>query len=246
MNKLLENKFAIVTGGSKGIGEAIVNKFVEEGAFVVVLDTDINLIAAGSLIGRKRYLNAYKCDVSNYSEVKAVGEIIAKRYGSIDILVNNAGITDDSTLKNMTEEQFDSVMNVNAKGTYNCTRVFSKPMIENQCGTIINASSIVTRSGNFGQTNYVASKCLIEAMTKDMASTLGTKGVRVNVVAPGFTATAMTRKIPEAIGKTIINKIPLNRFADRFEIANVYLFLASDMSSYVNGAVIRADGGLRL
>jgi 3-oxoacyl-[acyl-carrier protein] reductase len=166
-----------------------------------------------------------------------------KDFGKIDILINNAGILRDATLLKMTEEQFDSVLDVNLKGVFNCTKAVAPFMIERGYGRIVQASSVVALYGNFGQTNYVASKSGIIGMTKVWARELGRKGITVNAVAPGFIATEMIESIPENIINAMKEKVPANRFGTVEDVANVYLFLASDEASFVNGAVISVDGG---
>lgn len=241
-----ENKVVVVTGGSRGIGKAAAILFAAEGASVIILsvnegvakDTVAEIESGG---GKASFM---KVDVANLKMVQAVGEEIMAKYSEVDVLVNNAGITKDSSLKNMTEEQFDSVISINLKGVFNCCKVFGLYMATRGRGVIINVSSIVVHYGNFGQTNYVASKAGVIGMTKTMARELGPKGVRVNAIAPGFVETEMLNKVPIHILNEIKDQIPLKRLADPEEIAATYLFLASDDAAYINGAVLNVDGGL--
>jgi len=238
MNELI-NKLAVVTGGFRGIGAKITHRFFLEGATVIVLDIRLNKkVSEGSRFAM------YECDVTNLADVLDVQETIVQKYGDVDILVNNAGIVSDSSMKKMSIEQFEKVISVNVKGALNCIKIFLPGMIEQQEGCIINASSVVADYGNFGQTNYVASKAMINGLTKSLAQELGKEGIRVNAVAPGFTKTNMTESIDENIKNKVKDKISLGRFADPSEIADAYLFLASDKATYITGTVLHVDGGL--
>ncbi len=246
--KRLENKVAIITGGAAGIGKAAVQKFVGEGAIVSIWDVNAEkgqqLVA--ELTGAGGRCDFRKVDVTNLQEVtQNIADLVAK-YGRIDVLVNNAGITRDATLMKMDESQFDQVINVNLKGAFNCAKAAGAVMVEQRSGVIINTSSVVAVYGNFGQTNYVASKSGIVGMTKVWARELGRKGVRVNAVAPGFIATEMVLTVPEKVLDTLKEKTPLGRLGDPMDIANAYCFLASDEAAYINGALIQVDGGLVL
>ena len=241
----LKNKVAIITGGLNGIGKATAIKFAHEGADIAIWDVlddkANNLIKDLVEIGVKAVF--YKI---NIAEAKAVHEgvlMVMTDFGKIDILINNAGILRDASLLKMTEDQFDTVIDVNLKGAFNCTKAVAPFMIANDYGRIIQASSIVALYGNFGQTNYVASKAGLIGMTKVWARELGRKGITVNAVAPGFIHTEMIESIPENVAKSLIEKVPCNRLGTVEEVANVYLFLASDEASFVNGAVISVDGG---
>jgi 3-oxoacyl-[acyl-carrier protein] reductase len=180
------------------------------------------------------------------SSIKAMVSAVYERCGKIDVLVNNAGIVADAQLKNMTEDQFDRVIDINLKGTYNCTKAVVDIMLEQQSGVILNASSIVGLSGNFGQTNYAASKFGVIGMVKTWARELGKRGIRANAVCPGFVATTIIDNIPDKVIQSLEAKVPLGRLAQPEEIANVYAFLASDEASYINGAVLEVSGGLTL
>jgi 3-oxoacyl-[acyl-carrier protein] reductase len=188
----------------------------------------------------------YQIDVRDPDSLAIMVEGVVARYGRIDCLVNNAGIVQDSTLKNMTEEQFDSVIEINLKGVYNCTKAVVDVMLKQSSGVILNASSIVGLYGNFGQTNYAASKFGVIGMVKTWARELGRKGIRANAVCPGFVSTPILGKIPEKVLKALEERVPLGRLAHPEEIANTFAFLASDEASYINGAVIEVSGGLTL
>lgn len=238
----LAGKVAVITGGQNGIGAAIAKKFSDEGATVVVGDilAGYGLMAAR---GTRGPIHWRTLDVTNQKGIGAFVEETLHLVGRIDILVNNAGITRDATLLKMTDEDFDAVIDVNLRGAFRMARAVVPYMIAQGSGVILNASSVVAR-GNFGQTNYAASKAAINAMTVAWARELGKKGIRVNAVAPGFTDTPMTAPLREAVKDRIIAQTPLGRFAAAEEIAAVYAFLASDDASYITGAVIPVDGGL--
>ena len=239
--KRLENKVAIITGGAAGIGAATAVKFSQEGAKVVIWDVDE---AKGKALAEKLNATFAKVNTANYAEVEAAAKSANDQFGRIDILINNAGITRDSTLKKMTAEQWQQVIDVNLTGVFYCTKVISEYMVANGWGRIVNASSVVGLYGNFGQTNYVATKSALIGMTKTLARELGKKGITVNAVAPGFIATEMVSAMPENVIETMKAKIPLARLGDPMEIANVYAFLASDEASYINGHTLSADGGM--
>ncbi len=241
----LKDKVAIITGGANGIGKATAIRFAQEGANIAVWDVQeekgaevIKLLIA---IGVKAIF--YKVNTADASMVQEAVAAVMQDFGKIDVLINNAGILRDATLLKMTEQQFDTVLDVNLKGVFNCTKAVAPFMIERGYGRIVQASSVVALYGNFGQTNYVASKAGIIGMTKVWSRELGRKGITVNAVAPGFIATEMIGSIPENIMKAMKEKVPANRLGTAEEVANVYLFLASDEAAFVNGAVISVDGG---
>ncbi|NLV89740.1 MAG: 3-oxoacyl-ACP reductase FabG [Tissierellia bacterium] len=244
----LLDKVAIITGGARGIGEATAKKFVKEGAKVVIADINEEDI--------ERTVNEIKemggqvagiyVDVTKMDSVNKMIEFTLEKFGKLDILVNNAGITMDSTLLKMTEDQWDKVIDVNLKGVYNCGQAAAKVMVDQGSGVILNASSVVGIYGNFGQTNYAATKWGVIGMTKTWAKELGRKGVRVNAVAPGFIATPMVKKMPEKVINMMKEKAPLQRLGEPEEIANAYAFLASDEASFVTGAVLEVTGGVVL
>jgi 3-oxoacyl-[acyl-carrier protein] reductase len=240
--KKLNNKVAIVTGGSRGIGKATVELFAAEGAHVAIWDIDRKSgeETANSIDGSVSF---QEVNTADHATVEKAAEELVKSQGKIDILINNAGILRDATLKKMTTEQWQQVIDVNLTGVFNCTQVVSKYMSENGYGRIVSAASVVGLYGNFGQSNYVATKAGVIGMTKVWARELGRKGITVNVVAPGFIETEMTKKIPVEVISSIQDRIPARRMGQPREIANAYLFLASEEASYVNGNVLSVDGG---
>jgi len=246
--KLLEGKTAIVTGAARGIGKAIALAFASEGANVAVTDLRID----DNALDVEKQINsmgvkgkAYASDASSFTDTEKVVNQIVADFGTVDILVNNAGITMDGLLLRMTEQQWDAVINVNLKSVFNFTKAAQRIMIKNQVGSIINMSSVVGVGGNAGQANYSASKAGIIGFTKSIAMELGSRNVRSNAIAPGFIITEMTNKLPEDVKKQWAEKIPLKRGGTPEEVAKVALFLASDLSSYVNGQVIGVCGGMR-
>ncbi|MBK8660474.1 MAG: 3-oxoacyl-ACP reductase FabG [Ignavibacteriales bacterium] len=241
--KRLDGKVAIITGGARGIGKAAALRFIEEGAKVVVWDVNEEL---GNQLVAELGENSFfvKVDVTDLdSTTEAAGKTVEK-FGTIDILINNAGITRDASLAKMTADQWKSVLDVNLTGVFNCTKSVMNFMIEKGYGKIINTSSIVGLYGNFGQSNYVATKSGIIGLTKVWARELGRKGICVNAVAPGFIATEMVGTIPEKVINMLVEKTPLGKLGSPVDIANAYLFLASPESDYVNGTVLSVDGGL--
>ena len=242
----LKDRIAVVTGGADGIGRATAMRFAQEGAVVVIWDmneekgkqTVAEINAAG---GKASFL---KVNTSNFAEVEAASKKVVEQYGKYEILINNAGITRDSTLKKMTPELWQQVIDVNLTGVFYCAKCAADIMTEQGWGRIFNASSVVALYGNFGQTNYVATKAGLIGMTKTMARELGKKGVTVNAVAPGFILTDMVRKMPEEVLKSMEDKVPVKRLGKPEEIAAAYAFLASDDAAYINGTVISVDGGM--
>ena len=245
MSKRLEGKVAIVTGGAQGIGLATVRKFVDEGAVVALCDVrQEGVDQAVHALSADGAVSGYVVDVTRRDQVDAMVSSVKKKHGHIDVLVNNAGITLDARLQKMTDEQFDKVVAVNLKGTYNCARAVVDTMVEQGSGVILNASSVVGIYGNFGQTNYAATKFGVIGFVKTWARELGPKGVRCNAVAPGFVATTILSTIPHKVLEQMTERVPLRRLGTPEDIANVYAFLASDEASYINGAVIEVAGGL--
>jgi 3-oxoacyl-[acyl-carrier protein] reductase len=245
MQRLL-NKVSIITGAAQGIGLATALKFAAEGAIVIVCDVrQTNVDAA---VDQCKALGAqavgYVMDVTNREMVDDVIEHVKRQFGRIDVLVNNAGITQDARLMKMTLEQFDRVIDVNLRGVFHCGQAVADQMVKQGNGVILNASSVVGIYGNFGQTNYAATKFGVIGFTKTWARELGPKGVRVNAVAPGFIQTPILSTIPEKVIKEMEERVPLHRLGKPEEIANVYAFLASDEASYVNGIVIEVAGGM--
>ncbi len=244
--KRLSGKICIVTGAAQGIGEATALKFAREGATVVVCDVRQDSVDA--VVARCQAEGAeatgFVMDVTQREMVDAVVAGVRERYGRIDVLVNNAGITQDARLQKMTLEQFDRVIDVNLRGVFHCAQAVADTMVAQGSGVILNASSVVGIYGNFGQTNYAATKFGVIGFTKTWSRELGPKGVRVNAVAPGFIATPILQTIPDKVLQEMEHKVPLRRLGQPKEIANVYAFLASDEASYINGAVIEVSGGM--
>lgn len=244
MSMRLKDKVAIITGAAKGIGFATAKRFAQEGAKVMIADVNPEAVkAAVDLIPGSE---AYVMNVTDRASIEAAVDQIMQRHGHIDILINNAGITQDARLVKMTEVQFDAVIDVNLKGVFNCTQLVVPHMLEAGKGAVVNASSVVGIYGNFGQTNYSATKFGVIGFTKTWARELGPKGIRVNAVCPGFIATEMVKAMPENILKDIERRSWLGRLGTPEEMANVYLFLASDEASYVNGVALEASGGISL
>lgn len=243
----LENKVALITGAARGIGFETAKKFIAEGATVIIADINGETVkASANELAKSGKAEGVVLDVTNFASVHQTVETLIQKYARIDILFNNAGITADATLVKMTEDQFDRVIAVNLKGVFNCTHAVAPYMIQNGYGRIINMSSIVAHAGNFGQTNYVATKAAVIGMTKTWARELGHKGINVNAIAPGFTLTDMVKSVPEKVLTSLAEKVPQRRLGEPQEIADTALFLASEEATYVNGAVICVDGGLTL
>lgn len=242
----LHNKVALITGAAAGIGFATADKFAREGAIVIVIDLKPDAVDAAvhRLQSEGAQVRGFAVDVTQRHDIDAMVTQVREAYGRIDVLVNNAGITMDARLVKMTEQQFDQVMNVNLKGVFHCTQAVVDTMIEQGSGVILNASSVVGLYGNFGQTNYAASKFGVIGFAKTWARELGPKGIRVNAVCPGFIATSILDTIPDKVLDGMKERVPLKRLGQPEEIANVYAFLASDEASYINGAVIEVSGGL--
>ncbi len=245
--KLLDGKTALVTGAARGIGKAIALKFAREGANVAFSDIALSEATAAleqELIALGVKAKAYASDASSFTDGEALVNEVLKDFGQIDALVNNAGITRDNLLMRMTEADWDLVININLKSVFNLTKAVQKVMLKQRFGSIINMSSVVGVAGNGGQSNYAASKAGIIGFTKSMALELGSRNIRCNAIAPGFIETEMTHKLPEEARNKWINDIPLKRPGTPDDVANVTVFLASDLSSYVNGQVINVCGGM--
>ncbi len=248
----LHQKVAIITGAANGIGFATAKKFVDEGAIVVICDMNAEQVnkavaeirAQITVAGAK--VEGYVMNVTDRASIDAVVEAVIKNHGRIDVLINNAGITKDARLVNMTEEQFDAVIDVNLKGVFNCTQAVVPHMLKAGKGSIVSASSVVGLYGNFGQTNYAATKFGVIGFTMTWARELGPKGIRVNAVCPGFVETSILASMPEDVLKGMQDRSWLRRLGRPEELANVYAFLASDESSYINGIALEASGGISL
>jgi 3-oxoacyl-[acyl-carrier protein] reductase len=238
---LLESKIAVITGGGRGIGKATAQLFTNEGATVIIAEFDE---VSGQSTANELGAHFIKTDISNEESVNALFNFVSSEFGQLDILVNNAGILADSTLKKLDPDSFDAVINVNLRGVYLCGRAAADIMIEQGSGVILNASSVVAHHGNFGQTNYVASKAGVIGITKVWARELGKDGIRVNAVAPGFIQTNMTAGMPKKVVDMMGEKVPLKRWGQPEDVANAYTFLASDEASYITGAVLNVDGGV--
>jgi 3-oxoacyl-[acyl-carrier protein] reductase len=244
----LQDKVAIVTGAGRGIGQATAVKFATEGARVVVCDLTPEWIEETVRLCKETRGDAfgYIADVRDVQALEAMVDTTVAKWGRVDCLVNNAGIVMDAQLKNMSEDQFDSVIEINLKGVFNCTKAVVNTMLAQQSGVILNASSIVGLYGNFGQSNYAASKFGVIGLVKTWARELGRKGIRANAVCPGFISTSIIGSIPDRVLAALEERVPLGRLGRPEEIANTFAFLASDEASYINGAVIEVSGGLTL
>ena len=246
---MLQGKCAVITGASRGIGKAIAIKFAKEGANVVLnyrnsekealeLKTELDKLGSNTLI--------IKADVSKFDEAEHLIKEAKNAFGRVDILVNNAGITKDTLIMRMKEEDFDDVININLKGSFNCLRAVSPIMVKQKEGKIINMSSVVGVVGNAGQVNYSASKAGLIGMTKSLAKEIGSKNINVNAIAPGFIDTDMTKVLSDEQKKNIISGVPLKRLGQVEDIANLAVFLASEKSNYITGQVIHVDGGMAM
>jgi 3-oxoacyl-[acyl-carrier protein] reductase len=242
----LKDKVALVTGGARGIGREIALLFAREGADIVI--GDVNQLEAektcAEITGLGRRAMGVTLDVTSFSKVDEAINKILDKFGKIDILVNNAGITKDGLLLRMSEPDWDAVIAVNLKGTFNCTKAASKVMIKQRSGKIINIASIIGIIGNPGQANYSASKAGIIALTKTSAKELASRNININAVAPGFIQTEMTAKLPEDLKQKMLSAIPLNKLGTPGDVANVCLFLASEDAAYITGQTIVVDGGM--
>jgi 3-oxoacyl-[acyl-carrier protein] reductase len=247
--KLLDKKVAVITGAARGIGKAIALKFASEGAdiaFTDLFDNEASQATAKELSEFGIKVKFYASNAANFAETHSVVEEIVADFGRIDILVNNAGITKDTALKRMTEEQWDAVIAVNLKSVFNFTKAVQAIMWKQASGSVINMSSVVGVSGNANQCNYSASKAGIIGFTKSAAKEMGLRGIRHNAIAPGFIITEMTDTLPDDVKKSWAEQIPLRRGGTPEDVANVAVFLASDLSSYVTGQVIHCCGGMNM
>jgi 3-oxoacyl-[acyl-carrier protein] reductase len=242
----LKGKVALVTGGARGIGKEIALRLATSGADIALVDVKREMAeeAAGEVGALGVTARAYGCDVSSYEAVAQLAETVAGDFDQVDILINNAGITRDRLLVRMTPEDWDSVVAVNLTGAFNFCKVFGPPMLKRREGDIVNIASVIGQMGNAGQVNYAASKAGVIGMTKALAKEFAGRGIRVNAIAPGFIRTAMTDALSEEVQSKMKEAIPLGRFGDPVDVANIILFLVSDLSGYVTGQVINCDGGM--
>ena len=246
---MLEGKIALVTGASRGIGRQIAKTLAAKGAFVIVnyngsaakAEEVVKEIQAAGGNGQ-----AVQCNVSDFESCKEMLDAVVKEHGHLDILVNNAGITRDNLLMKMSEEDFDAVIQTNLKGVFNCTRHIARQMLKQKGGRIINISSVSGVMGNAGQANYCASKAGVIGLTKSVARELGSRGITVNAIAPGFIDTEMTAVLPEDVKKAMGDQIPMKKFGKTEDVANLAAFLASDQAGYITGQVINVDGGMAM
>lgn len=246
--KSLKGKIAIITGGAKGIGYATAELFLQQGGSVVIWDIDAE---AGAAAVKHWQSESYdgrfdQVDTTKLSAVEQATQRVIDHYGQIDILINNAGITRDASMKKMNEQQWQQVLDVNLTGVFNCTKAITPHMVERRYGRIVNASSVVALYGNFGQTNYAATKAGVIGMTKVWAREFGPKGITVNAVAPGFIATDMVKTIPKEQLAALEDHTPLRRMGLPRDVAHAYLFLSSDEAGFITGTTLRVDGGLTM
>ncbi|XZL29196.1 3-oxoacyl-[acyl-carrier-protein] reductase [Clostridium perfringens] len=244
---MLKDKVAIVTGGTRGIGRAIALKLADKGANIVInyRNSDKEAEELKAILEEKGVkVLTLKCDISNFEDSKNLMNKCKEVFGKIDILVNNAGVTKDNLIMRMKEEDFDNVIDVNLKGTFNCAKHASAIMLKQRFGKIINMTSVVGIAGNAGQVNYAASKAGVIGLTKSLAKELGSRGITVNAVAPGFINTDMTASLSEKVKEEASKNIPLKRLGDPEDVANLVGFLASDAANYITGQVINVDGGM--
>lgn len=241
MQNKFQNKVVVITGGANGIGKATADKFKSEGANVIIWD---NNETQCEQTAKELNVDYNVIDIRDATQVENCTQLVLQKFGTIDVLINNAGIIRDATLQKMSHAQWQDVIDVNLTGVFNCTKAISPIMIENKYGKIINTSSIVALYGNFGQTNYVATKSGVIGMTKVWARELGRYNINVNAVAPGFIETDILKTIPEHVLKQILEKVPLKRAGKPEDIANAYAFLCSEDASFINGITLSVDGGM--
>lgn len=246
---MLEGKVALVTGASRGIGKEIAKLYAKNHAYVIVnyngnKELADNVVA--DIVAEGGKAESYCCNVSSYEDVEAMIKYIITTHGSIDILVNNAGVTADGLLMKMSEADYDKVLDINLKGTFNCIKHVSRQMLKQKAGRIVNMSSVVGISGNAGQVNYAASKAGVIGITKSVAKELGSRGITVNAIAPGFIETDMTEAMTEEAKKQVSEHISLKRLGQTKDVADLALFLVSENSTYITGQVIGVDGGMSI
>ena len=243
---LLAGKTALITGAARGIGKAIALRFAAEGANIAFTDLEVNAETEAEIAALGVKAKSYASNAADFAQTEEVVKQVKEDFGSIDVLVNNAGITKDGLMLRMTEQQWDAVIGVNLKSAFNFIHAVVPVMMRQRGGSIINMASVVGVHGNAGQANYAASKAGMIALAKSIAQEMGPKGIRANAIAPGFIETAMTAALPDAVREEWCKKIPLRRGGKPEDVADVALFLASDLSSYVSGQVIQIDGGMNM
>jgi 3-oxoacyl-[acyl-carrier protein] reductase len=243
---LLQGKISIITGGARGIGKAIAARFAQEGSQIALCDVNPDSLesAKKEIEGTGREVLADVVDVTDIVNVQRFVQKVLDKFGKIDILINNAGITRDGLLIRMNDADWNAVLNVNLKGTFNCSKAVAKHMMKQRAGKIVNIASVIGLIGNPGQANYAASKGGVIALTKSVAKELASRNINVNAIAPGFIETDMTVKLPEDVKKEIMKQIPLGAWGSAGDVANTALFLVSDASSYITGQVVQVDGGM--
>ncbi|MBN2858193.1 MAG: 3-oxoacyl-[acyl-carrier-protein] reductase [Candidatus Delongbacteria bacterium] len=244
---MLKDKIAIITGSARGIGKAIAEEYAAHGAKVVISDILQELADGTAKEIKDKYkveTIAVKADVSKYEEVEELVNKTIETFGQIDIIVNNAGVTRDNLIMRMSEQEWDMVININLKGVFNCTKAVTRPMMKQRSGRIINITSVVGEMGNPGQINYSASKAGVIGMTKTSAKELGSRGIRVNAIAPGFIVSEMTEKLSDQAKESLTKLIPVSSLGYPKDVANAAVFLASDMASYITGQVVNVCGGM--
>jgi len=243
-----KDKIIIVTGSTRGIGRSIAEEFAQEGAMVIIFGRNAQAAAeiARSIVDKGHQAEGYGCDVTNLQNVTEIVQIIIDKYKRVDILVNNAGITKDNLLLRLSENDWDEVISINLKGTFNCSKAVLKPMLKAKAGRIINISSIIGIIGNVGQANYAASKAGIMGLTKSTALEIASRGITVNAIAPGYIETDMTAQLNNATREKMLKDIPMGKFGSAGDVAQTCLFLASDEASYITGQTIVVDGGMAI
>jgi len=243
---ILKEQVSIITGGARGIGKAIALRLAEEGSNIAICDVNPDILGATSRDIESKGVSvlAEKVDVTDAEDVQKFTQKVLDKFGKINILINNAGITRDGLLVRMNDGDWDAVLSVNLKGTFNCTKAVAKAMMKSRAGKIVNIASIIGIVGNGGQANYAASKGGVIAFTKSIAKELGSRNINVNAIAPGFIETDMTAKLSEDVKNAIMKQVPLGKWGNVSDVANLALFLVSDASNYITGQVIQVDGGM--